>query len=104
MIKTIILSGWFLITIGTKDDDKYNYLLEDAQHNVYVALSVDKPLPYPVNTWGKFTMKAECDIVQTQEQAGRSIYSVPSKFCNADSYKIATCVRPMIVNGVKYCG
>ena len=101
-MKTIILAGWFLITTHGKDET-HNYLLEDRQRNIFIALSIDKPLPYPVGTWGKFIIKAGCDNVITANQFGQQLKPVKSKFCNADNYKIAPCKRPIIIGGIEYC-
>ena len=102
MIK-LALVGWFFIAMADKDGDKYNYLLEDKATNTFIALRVDKPLEYKVNTWGKFKIQAECDVVKTSTIVGDSTYWTSTRFCNADSYELIKCRRPFYVGGVMYC-
>lgn len=102
-MKTVILIGWFLITTH-EQDEKHNYLLEDKKNNIYVAISSDKELPYPVGTWGKFKIHAECQTVETTEFATPSyMFSVQSRFCNANKFEILPCKRPFVIGGVTYC-
>lgn len=103
MGKVIVLTGWFFISMGNKDGDVYRYLLQDKVRNIHVALETEKELEYPVGSYGKFIMNAECEQVQTSEIHGQSMFYVNSMFCNADNYKIAPCLRPLIINGVRYC-
>ena len=87
LTKTMILTGWFFITQGGKDGDVYRYMLEDKLNGIHVALDVKERLEYPTGSYGKFMMKAECY----------------RKFCNSTQYKIMPCVRPIVIDGVKYC-
>lgn len=106
MIK-IVLVGWFFISLGDKDviDGKttYNYLLEDKARNVHVGLTTKEPLKYPIGSWGKFKMNAECDEVKTSSVHGNSARWVNSTFCSADNHKILPCRRGMIVGSITYC-
>ena len=104
----IVLAGWFLITThGQENDGTHNYLLEDKVNNTFVAISSDKELPYPLNSWGKFKIDAECEVVTTIEEQQLPMavyqYTVESKFCNANKFEILKCRRPFIVGGVTYC-
>lgn len=102
-MKTVILIGWFLITTHGQDE-KHNYLLEDRSNNTFVAIRSDKPLPYAVGTWGKFKIEAECETVETTELATPNyMYSVKSRFCNANKFEILPCKKPATIGGVTYC-
>ena len=102
MFKTVLM-GWFLISTGDKDGDRYTYLLEDRANNIHVSLTTKQPLVYPVMSWGKFKMSAECNEVKTSNRFGDSLKWVNSTFCSADEYKIPPCRRGMNVGGVTYC-
>ena len=63
----IVLTGWFLIsTYGV--DETHNYLLEDRKNNMYISITLDKPLPNELDTWERFYIEADCvDIATTHD-------------------------------------
>lgn len=102
-MKTVVLVGWFLITTYGRDET-HNYLLEDRKDNIFVALSADEELPYPVGTWGKFKIEAECETVEMiRSAASIHMFSVQGELCNASKFEILPCKRPFIVGGIAYC-
>jgi len=102
-MNTVVLIGWFLIsTYGI--DETHNYLLEDKKNNIYVAVTLDKPLPYGVNTWGRFAMEVECeDVITTEEIPGDRLSNINSRFCNANKVKILDCTNGVYIGRQLYC-
>ena len=101
-MNTVVLVGWFLIsTYG--QDQTHNYLLEDRKNSVYVAVTLDKPLPYGVNTWGKFIIEAECESMVTTIEIPGGMKSIQNKFCNANKVKILDCANGAYIGGKLYC-
>ena len=99
----IVFAGWFLIS-AYGQDQTHNYLLEDRKNHIYIAVTLDEPLPYKVGTWGKFVIEAECEsITTTEEIPGNRLTNVQSKFCNSNKIRILGCTNGVYLNGRIHC-
>lgn len=102
-MKTIILSGWFIIKSYTGTDHQYNYLLEEPRENYLISASLDKPLSYGEDTWIKLKVYAQCEEVMSPTQyAG---ISIGTHICNAKTVQELKCTpyNSIIINGIPYC-
>lgn len=104
MIKTLLI-GWFVINTHTVDKNAHNYLLTQPSKNVFVAATLDEPLPYGEDTWIKLKMVVECEQVRYDWQGNHMVVPQYSLVCNAIDVEILHCTEhnSIRVNGVLFC-